>query len=49
MTSGMYEGLGQVLKIGSLILCVSVPLGIWKLVDIIIWLCHHISIGLHWN
>jgi hypothetical protein len=26
------------------VLMISFPLAIWKLIDIIIWLCHHIHI-----
>jgi len=36
---GMFDGL-QYLVYGSMLLW---PLGLWKLVDIIIWFCHHIS------
>lgn len=28
-----------------IILIIFVPLGLWKLVDIIIWLCTHVRIG----
>jgi len=41
--SGIGDGLGPLL-LGMFIICViSVPLGIWKLIDIIIWFCKHIS------
>ncbi len=45
----MYEGLDLGRTVNGIflfMLCVlvlSVPLGIWKMVDIIIWLCRHIS------
>jgi hypothetical protein len=28
------------------LIVIFVPLGIWKLIDIIIWLYHHVSIGI---
>jgi hypothetical protein len=31
------EGLGGFIKAIGVILCISVPLGIWKIVEIIIW------------
>lgn len=33
---------------GLLLLCAIVlaPLGLWKLVEIIIWLCHHVHLSL---
>ena len=34
------------LKIMFYICCISVPFGIWKLIDIIIWIFNNISIGL---
>ena len=40
----MYGGMGKAFS-GMFIamfvtLCMSVPLGIWKLIEIIIWICH---------
>lgn len=41
----MFDGLAQLVKAVGVILVVSVPLGIWKLVDIIVWLAHHVRVS----
>jgi hypothetical protein len=33
------------METGFILLCIAVPLAIWKLVDIVIWLWRHIEIG----
>jgi len=43
----MFDGLGELLKGMFILLCISVPLGLWKMVDIIIWLCHFFVT--HWK
>jgi len=40
----MFDDIGKCLDGIVLILIISVPLGIWKLVEIVIWLFHHIKI-----
>lgn len=40
----MLEGFYKLFMIMLIILCISVPLGLWKLIEIIIWICKHISI-----
>jgi len=35
----------QVIKGMMIILCISIPLGVWKLIEIIIWLFNHVSIN----
>lgn len=42
---GMFSGIDAALKAMFFTLCISVPLGIWKLVEIIIWLFQHINIS----
>lgn len=42
---GIGDGIGTLLLGMLIIIIVSVPLGIWKLIDIIIWLYKHVS----WN
>ena len=32
---------------GFVLLCVSVPLAIWKVVEVVIWLFSHVSISLN--
>ena len=41
------EGIDKVINGMIVLLCVFVPLGIWKLIDIAIWLFSHISV--RWN
>ncbi len=47
----MYEGIGKGLSelfITMFILCcVTVPLGIWKIVDIVIWIIKHVNVSLN--
>ncbi len=40
------DAIGGFMAAMVLLLCVSVPLGLWKLIEIIIWICHHVSISL---
>ena len=41
----MFDGLGQAMGCLFVVAAVSVPLGIWKLIDIAIWLYEHVSIS----
>jgi hypothetical protein len=38
--------IGRALEVLVVTCCVSVPLGLWKLVEIVIWLVQHISVRL---
>ena len=44
-----YNQLGEGIVKGFRLLCllviIFVPLGLWKLIDIVIWICTHISIS----
>ena len=40
------DGFDFLLKLVAGLLIIFIPLGLWKMVDIIIWLCHFI--GKHW-
>jgi hypothetical protein len=40
----MLDGLGTLIYGLLVICCIAVPLGIWKLVDIVTWLCQHVSV-----
>ena len=42
MDGSIGDGLGELIKFLLIVSAVSVPLGIWKAVDIAIWLAHHI-------
>lgn len=51
MDASAYSRLGDgiiSLTGGLLLTCmVFVPLGVWKLVEIVVWLCHHIHLSAH--
>jgi uncharacterized membrane protein len=38
-----FDGLGRVLDVMIVLCVVFVPLGLWKLIEIIVWLCSHMS------
>lgn len=47
MGYGMLDGLGNFIM-GLMIICViSVPLALWKLIDIVIWIWNHVSLHLN--
>jgi hypothetical protein len=41
MFDDLYTLLDTLLHVMFFSLPILIPLGVWKLVDIIIWLCHH--------
>jgi hypothetical protein len=41
----MFEGMGSYVETLIVICVISVPLGLWKLIEIIIWLCKHIHLS----
>ena len=44
---GMYfDGLGKLINTLIILCILFVPLGLWKLVEIIIWVCKHIHISI---
>lgn len=51
MDGSVFKELAETIESGFKILLgicvVSVPLGLWKLIEIIVWLCHYI--GAHWK
>lgn len=42
----MYGDLGEVFNWVLYLLVVSVPLAIWKIIDIIIWLVEHVKVDI---
>jgi hypothetical protein len=38
------EGWFGLFKLAIVLLCIFVPLGIWKLVEIIAWLCENVTV-----
>lgn len=40
------QGFGEAIQLMFIILLLSVPLGLWKLIEIIIWIVQHIRIGI---
>jgi len=41
-----FRALETMMAVGAVLLIIFVPLGAWKLVEIVIWLCHFV--GRHW-
>lgn len=44
MFNGMLDGIGRILDLMMILLIFFFPLGLWKLIDIIVWLFKHITI-----
>jgi len=40
--SSIGDGIGYAMLFMAVLLVIFLPLGIWKLIEIIIWCCHHI-------
>ena len=43
MFSGVFE-VFELIRLLSIICCIFVPLGLWKLIEIVIWLFNHVTI-----
>ncbi len=41
------KGIAELIFFLLIVCAISVPLGLWKLVDIVILLSHHVSLSLH--
>jgi hypothetical protein len=41
----MYPDIGKLFEAMLFLLIVFIPLGVWKIIDIIIWLFNHVSIS----
>jgi hypothetical protein len=46
MVKNVFKEIEEVFATGFVLLCVFVPLGLWKLVDIVIWLFQHVKINI---
>lgn len=44
MDGHMFDGLFAAIKLGAWVLAFAVPLGLWKLVEIVVWLFGHVTI-----
>lgn len=42
--SGVGDAVARLFNLMTILLCIFVPLGVWKLIDIIIWVFSHIKI-----
>lgn len=42
----MFEDLERFVKLLIVVSFISVPLGVWKMVEIIIWIIQHVRVGL---
>jgi hypothetical protein len=47
MDSSVFDGLASFVTFVVWVCAISLSLAVWKLVDIVIWLVHHISIHVH--
>lgn len=47
MDWGIGDGLGDLIKGLFIVCCISVPLGIWKAIDLVVWASHHFSVSVH--
>lgn len=39
------QGLGEVMRLAGLVLLIAVPLALWKLAEVVIWLFSHVTIS----
>ena len=46
MFNGIGNGLDIILKTWAIMLIVFVPLGLWKMVEIIVWITTHVKIDI---
>ena len=44
--SDLGRAVGNLAAFAMLAAIIAIPLALWKLIEIIIWLCKHISIGI---
>jgi len=42
----MFDDLYSIIMVGFILLCISFPLGVWKLIEVIVWLINHVSISI---
>ena len=43
----MFDGVGDAIMVMMIMLVITIPLGIWKLIDIIIWVYKHVHVSLN--
>lgn len=46
MGPGMFDGWELMFKAAALALIITIPFAVWKIIEIIIWCCHHIHVGI---
>jgi len=44
MDGNIFDGIGVFIKVSLWVMAFSVPLGIWKAVEIVAWAIHHIHV-----
>jgi len=44
--SAVFDSLTRWVGLGIILLCIFVPLGLWKLVEIVIWLFKNVNISI---
>lgn len=45
MYSNMFDGIAAFLAVCVAVLIVCLPLAIWKLIELVVWLCEHVTIN----
>lgn len=45
MYSKMGQAIGDLIQLMAVLLVISVPLAIWKIIDIIIWVWKHLNVS----
>lgn len=45
MGPGMFDGIGVFINVALVALAISIPLAVWKLVDLVWWAFHHVHIS----
>ena len=48
MVRGIGDAISALIISLFVICCIAVPLGVWKLIDLAMWLFTHVKIGINW-
>lgn len=43
MDGSAFNGIGELIRLLFIVACISVPLGVWKLVEIVVWVFQHLQ------
>ena len=45
MGPDLFKGMGEALVVLMIVVAVAIPLALWKLIEIVIWLFNHVSVS----